>query len=34
MGEGGDGAGSEERFEVVEGVLAVRAPMKDRVLPG
>ena len=34
VGEGGDGAGSEERFEAVEGVLAVQAPMKDRVLPG
>ena len=34
VGEGGDGAGSEERFEAVEGVLASRAPMKDRVLPG
>ena len=34
VGEGGDGAGSEEHFEAVEGVLAVRAPMKDRVLLG
>ena len=33
VGEGGDGAGSEERFEAVEGVLAVQAPMKDRVFP-
>ena len=34
VGEGSDGAGGEERFEVVEGVLSVRAPMKDRVFPG
>ena len=34
VGEGGDGAGGEERFEAVKGVLAVCAPMKDRVLPG
>ena len=32
--EGGDGAGSEERFEAVEGILAVWAPMKDRVFSG
>ena len=32
VGEGGDGAGSEVRFEAVEGILAVRAPMEDRVL--
>ena len=34
VGEGSDGAGGEECFEAVEGVLAVCAPMKDRVLPG
>ena len=34
VGEGGDGAGGEERIEAVEGVLAVRAPMKDRVFQG
>ena len=32
--EGSDRAGGEERFEAVEGVLEVRALMKDRVLPG
>ena len=34
VGEGGDGAGGEERFEAVEGILAVRAPVEDRVLSG
>ena len=32
--EGSDGTGSEERFEVVEGVLAVSAPVEDRVFLG
>ena len=34
VGEGSDGAGSEEHLEAVEGVLAVSAPVKDRVFPG
>ena len=34
VGEGSDGTGSEERFEVVEGVLAVSAPVEDHVFPG
>ena len=34
VGEGSDGAGSEERLEAVEGGLAVGAPMEDRVFPG
>ena len=32
--EGSDGAGREERLEVVEGVLAVGAPMEDHIFPG
>ena len=32
--EGSDGTGHEERLEVVEGGLAVGAPMEDRILPG
>ena len=34
VGEGGDGASGEERFEEVKSVLAVCAPMEDCVLPG
>ena len=34
VGECGDGAGSEEHFEAVEGVLAVRTKMKDQVFLG
>ena len=34
VGEGGDGAGGEESLEAVEGILTVRAPMEDHVLPG
>ena len=34
VGEGSEGADSEERLEVVEGGLAVGAPMEDRVFPG
>ena len=34
VGEGSDGAGSEERLEVVKGGLAVGAPVEDRVFPG
>ena len=34
VGEGGDGTSGEESLEVVEGVLAVRAPVKDRVHQG
>ena len=32
--EGSDGTGHEERLEVVEGGLAVGAPMEDRIFPG
>ena len=34
VGEGSDGTGGEEHFEGVEGVLAVSAPVEDRVFPG
>ena len=34
VGEGSEGAGSEERLEAVEGGLAVGTPMEDRVFPG
>ena len=34
VGEGGDGAGGEECFESIEGLLTVGAPMEDRILPG
>ena len=34
VGKGGDGTGGEECFQAVEGILAVSAPMEDRVLPG
>ena len=34
VGEGSDGSGREERLEVVEGGLAVGAPMEGRVFPG
>ena len=34
VGEGSNGTGGEEHFEAVEGVLAVSAPVEDRVFPG
>ena len=34
VGEGGDGAGGEESFEVVKGILAVWAPVEDLVFSG
>ena len=34
VGEGGDRTGGEECFQAAEGILAVSAPMEDRVLPG
>ena len=34
VGDGGDGAGGEERFELIEGLLTVGAPMEDHILPG
>ena len=34
VGEGGDAAGGEERFEAVEGILALGAPVEDRIFPG
>ena len=34
VGKGGDGTGGEECFQVVEGILAVSAPMEDCILPG
>ena len=32
--KGSDGAGGEESLEAVEGVLAIRAPVEDRIFPG
>ena len=34
VGEGSDVTGGEEHLEAVEGVLAVSAPVKDRIFPG
>ena len=34
VGEGDDGAVGEESLEAVEGILTVRAPVEDRILPG
>ena len=34
VGEGSNRAGGEDCFQAVKGILAVGAPMKDRVLPG
>ena len=34
VGESSDGTGSEECFEMVEGILTVSAPVEDRILPG
>ena len=34
VGKSGNGTGGEECFQAVEGILAVSAPMEDRILPG
>ena len=34
VGEGSDRAGGEESLEAIEGVLAIRIPVEDRIFPG
>ena len=34
VGEGSDRAGGEESLEAIEGILAIRTPVEDRIFPG